>query len=62
MFAVKVLNVPIIQPHSNLHLIGIVQESEEQCSDDGTKELCIGKQEEGCQNCNWIGAEQSCNP
>ena len=56
MFAMKVLNVPIMQPHSNLHLIRVVQESEDQCSNDGTKELSIGKEEEGCENCNWIGA------
>jgi len=40
--------------HSNLHLIRIVQEGERQYSNDGTKELCIGKEEKGCKNCNWI--------
>jgi len=62
VFAMKVPDVPIIQPHSNLHFIGVVQESEEHCSNDSTKEFSIGKEEEGCQNCNWIGAKQSCYP
>jgi len=61
VFAMKVSDVPTVQPHSNMHTIGIVQESEEQCSNDGTKELSIGKEEEGCQNCNWIGAKKPCN-
>jgi len=62
VFTMKVLNVPIMQPHSNPHLIGVVQQSAEQCRNDSTKELSIGKEEERCQNCNWIGTKQSCNP
>ena len=41
VFAIKVLYVP------NVHTIGVVQESEEHCSNDGTKEFSIGKEEEG---------------
>ena len=54
MLAINVPYVPVILPHSNPHLIRIVQEGERQCSNDGTKELCIGKEEKGCKNCNWI--------
>ena len=39
----------------------IVQEGEIQYSNDGTKELRIGKEEKGCQNCNWFGTKDSYN-
>ena len=41
----------IKQPHSNLHTIGVVQEIEEQNSNDSMKEFRIGKVEEVCRKC-----------
>jgi len=36
----------VIQPHSNLHFMRIVQEGEGQCSSNGTKEFREGKKKE----------------
>ena len=62
MLAMNIPDVPIVLPHSNTYLIRIVQKGEIQHGNDGTKELCVGKEEKRCQNCNWIGAENSCKP
>ena len=61
VLSMNVQDIPIMLPRSHLHLNRMFQEGKIKCSNGGMKQLCVGKEEKCCQNCNWIGTKTFCN-